>query len=408
MDNLPLEMRTKIRGKAPVESESEDEEEQDEDQERWGKKKAYYAGDTADLEIGQDFADAEDEEEAAKELHAQKMKKLSQKDFNDDLDASSSEEEEDGAEEDAKKSNKKKKATKDKVAKELEAIALGEHGDLRLVSSSCITPLFACMKRVKLIAFFHQDDLEVEQLSKDVSKLSKQQKLDLLSEQSPELLTLVRELRERVDELQNRIEPVQRLVSLCQSLSLEVDDDLVDYLDVKQQLLLSYTLHVVFYLYCKTLGKSVRSHPVMRELLRLRYAMEKMSALDAKLKHQIDRLVKISSEAQQEEIKRGLLRPNLAAFLDNDDEDGGDKKKSSKKSRTEDDDEEEEDEEDYDEEDDEDEPKKSKSEASEVYRPKKLTAVPYPVSFFSAKLYHLFVYLQRGMKSYSFFARASR
>ena len=133
VDNLPLEMRTKIRSKAPVEDEDEEEEDDDEDGERWGKKKAYYAGDTADLEIGQDFADAEDEEEAAKELHAQKVKRLSKKDFRDDLDVSSDEEEE---ETDAVvTTNKlKKKSTKDKVAKELEAIAMGDHGDLNLVS----------------------------------------------------------------------------------------------------------------------------------------------------------------------------------------------------------------------------------------------------------------------------------
>jgi hypothetical protein len=32
----------------------------------WGKRSEYWTGDTADLEIGQDFADAEDEERAAK------------------------------------------------------------------------------------------------------------------------------------------------------------------------------------------------------------------------------------------------------------------------------------------------------------------------------------------------------
>ena len=36
---------------------------------RWGgKKSVYWNADTADLEIGQDFQDAEDEEEAAKVL----------------------------------------------------------------------------------------------------------------------------------------------------------------------------------------------------------------------------------------------------------------------------------------------------------------------------------------------------
>jgi hypothetical protein len=33
---------------------------------RWGKKKTYWSGDTADLEIGQDIEDAIDEENAVK------------------------------------------------------------------------------------------------------------------------------------------------------------------------------------------------------------------------------------------------------------------------------------------------------------------------------------------------------
>jgi U3 small nucleolar RNA-associated protein 3 len=54
------------------------------------------------------------------------------------------------------------------------------------------------------------------------------------------------------------------------SSKAEVDDDIVDYLEVKQQLLLSYCLNAVFYLYMKAQGQSVRSHPVMKQLLELR------------------------------------------------------------------------------------------------------------------------------------------
>ena len=40
-------------------------EDSDVEKDGWGKKKTYWSGDTADLEIGQDVQDAEDEEEAA-------------------------------------------------------------------------------------------------------------------------------------------------------------------------------------------------------------------------------------------------------------------------------------------------------------------------------------------------------
>ena len=54
------------------------------------------------------------------------------------------------------------------------------------------------------------------------------------------------------------------------SASHQVHDDVVDYLEVKQQLLLTYCINVVFYLYMKAQGKSVANHPVMKQLLKLR------------------------------------------------------------------------------------------------------------------------------------------
>lgn len=78
VDNLPSKLRQQIRKKADiekrrkagmeVESESDSEEEEESEQEEgWGKKKkTYWQGDTADLEIGQEMDDALEEEEAVK------------------------------------------------------------------------------------------------------------------------------------------------------------------------------------------------------------------------------------------------------------------------------------------------------------------------------------------------------
>lgn len=69
MNNLPSSMKQRIlRGKDDAEDSLSDGSDgsDDESQEGWGKKKkTYWSGDTADLEIGQDVQDAEDEEEAA-------------------------------------------------------------------------------------------------------------------------------------------------------------------------------------------------------------------------------------------------------------------------------------------------------------------------------------------------------
>jgi hypothetical protein len=68
LEKLPAEARHKILSGKRLEGESESDSDDDEDENSgWGRKKsAYWSGDTADLEIGQDIQDAEDEELAAK------------------------------------------------------------------------------------------------------------------------------------------------------------------------------------------------------------------------------------------------------------------------------------------------------------------------------------------------------
>lgn len=63
-------------------SSSEEEDEEVQDVRNWGRnKKAYYHGDTADLEIGQELDDAYLEEEAAKEVQRARYEEMSDDDF---------------------------------------------------------------------------------------------------------------------------------------------------------------------------------------------------------------------------------------------------------------------------------------------------------------------------------------
>jgi ribosomal protein L12E/L44/L45/RPP1/RPP2 len=137
----------------------------------------------------------------------------------------------------------------------------------------------------------------------------------------------------------------------------------------------------------KAQGRSVANHPVMKQLLKLRYVMEKMRPLDGKLKHQIDRLIQLSEMSPQDLSKHkstDLLRPNPSALLSaTSDASSKSSKKSSKKSKHYSDDDEEEDaEEENSEEGSEDGygEEKSRAEDAGVYKVPKRTAVPYKES----------------------------
>ena len=79
-EQLPDDIKRKVLGRKKLKSGnriSDDEEEEDDDEDdedgaaaSWGRKKqTYWSGDTADLEIGQEMEDAEEEEAAAQVNH---------------------------------------------------------------------------------------------------------------------------------------------------------------------------------------------------------------------------------------------------------------------------------------------------------------------------------------------------
>ena len=140
--------------------------------------------------------------------------------------------------------------------------------------------------------------------------------------EAEELLRVARDMTDKVEDFQSG--PLQKVAAQLKDLSGEDgDDDIVEYLKVKQQLLLAYCQNLVFYLSLKARGESVKSHPVMQQLLELRYAMEKMRPIDGKLHYQVDRLIKLSS-LDEKEAALSALRPNPLALVPKDNEDDDD------------------------------------------------------------------------------------
>lgn len=279
VESLPPELRQRVvMGKTEDDDDEDESDDEDDNEEGWGKKANYWSGDTADLEIGQDQQDAEDEEEAALALRKEQVARRRESDYEEDLYY-----EDDGVD----NTERPKKA--DALTGALDLVANGGSGSA---------------------------DVTVEKLKRDVAKLSKKQRMELLKAEAPEMLGLVDELNDRVKELHERINPIKGLIDEANKLK-PVDDELALYLEVKQQLLLSYCTNTVFYLMLKAEGQSVRNHGVVKQLLHLRYAMEKMRPLDGKMKYQIDRLVSAANneESLDSSSRTGDLRPNIDALL---------------------------------------------------------------------------------------------
>lgn len=68
--------------------------------------------------------------------------------------------------------------------------------------------------------------------------------------QSPELEGIINDMKEKVQEIQEKIVPLLQLIKSIPK-NAGANDEVVQYLEVKHQLLLTYCLNVVFYLYMK-------------------------------------------------------------------------------------------------------------------------------------------------------------
>lgn len=92
--------------------------------------------------------------------------------------------------------------------------------------------------------------------------------------------------------------------------------DGVSLLDVQHHLLMHYCVTLTFYLLLKAEGRAIASHPVVRRLVEIRMALERVLPLRAKLKYQLDKVVRVVPSSDPLRFK-----PTLDADDDNDDGD---------------------------------------------------------------------------------------
>ncbi|KAH3733833.1 something about silencing protein 10-like [Dreissena polymorpha] len=125
-----------------------------------------------------------------------------------------------------------------------------------------------------------------ERIVKDLSKLSKKEKLKLLKKESPELMTLIDDLKLKMKELQDRLCPLKDLVARQQFTGKAAD-----YVHTKFKLVLNYCMNIVFYLMLKSKQTAVHNHPVVKRLLQYRNILKQLEPLDEQMNAEVDDIV---------------------------------------------------------------------------------------------------------------------
>lgn len=184
-----------------------------------------------------------------------------------------------------------------------------------------------------------QEELKIE---KDLSTLSKQEKLEILNRESPELLRLLQDFKDKLLEIRDHIRPLFELTKHEEIPS----GPLADYINLKYQLLMNYCTNVSFYIMLKAKRVSLLDHPIIKRLVYYRKLMKELEPVDAAMGKDITNILdcvnadKPVTEVLRKEDKKAptpLRRKQKLRVLDrhaNNEEEHAAKNKSEDKSVT--------------------------------------------------------------------------
>ncbi|KAL1478260.1 hypothetical protein MTO96_016444 [Rhipicephalus appendiculatus] len=97
----------------------------------------------------------------------------------------------------------------------------------------------------------------LRRFQRTLSKLSKREKLKLLSKDSAELLELVDDFKAKMIELRDTILPLAKLVDSGKVISIPA----IEYVNLKRQLIVQYCTNITFYMILKAKRVPVANHP---------------------------------------------------------------------------------------------------------------------------------------------------
>lgn len=106
--------------------------------------------------------------------------------------------------------------------------------------------------------------------------------------ESAEFIKLVKDLKAKIMDMKKQLKPLKEKID---SDEIQTSQG-VSFLEVKYQLMLQYVLELAYFVHLKISGKTIEGNPVIPSLVELRVVLDKMKPIEAKLKYQIDKLVR--------------------------------------------------------------------------------------------------------------------
>ncbi|KNC80471.1 hypothetical protein SARC_07174, partial [Sphaeroforma arctica JP610] len=159
----------------------------------------------------------------------------------------------------------------------------------------------------KVQSELNEIDLEsLHTIVRDTSSLTREEKLELILNDSPELLELTEDLQDAILELRGRIAPVRNMYLENRHAEGYTTDRTPQaiaaekYLDTRFHLLVNYCMNLSFYLYLKANHENVKNHPVIAQVVRLRELKERLEVVDESVQQEVDFLVAYLQQEQDE------------------------------------------------------------------------------------------------------------
>ena len=129
----------------------------------------------------------------------------------------------------------------------------------------------------------------LEEVDRDFAKLTTAQRLAMLKKESPEVLSLLHELRSHIESAHASSDALKK--ARIQAKAGSREHELVDFLETKAALMLTYCAHISMYLLLKAEGTQINGHPVVDRLVEIRTYIEKLNPVEQRLSYSLNKML---------------------------------------------------------------------------------------------------------------------